>query len=219
MSSYRYRKSHCGDKTVVRSSYLHNGISYTGKMSSLYWIGALLLFLLIWTKLLNILSRCWLLDDMMFISFAWVIASCMFITKLQGSSPGVGVTKAPFLNFSVSKIFDPVKYMLDYLHHIHIWLVSPQLSCGNTCQIWTWYTIANMYFGDPENNGTEEIGLVTPTPGPVVLFSAANKWIPYTCVWSMFHPFIHSLGPLHSSAHWGRNGRFFSRRHFQMHFI
>ena len=38
MSSYQYRKSHCGDKTVVRSSYLHNGISYTGKMSSLYWI-------------------------------------------------------------------------------------------------------------------------------------------------------------------------------------
>ena len=29
MTSYQYRKSHCGDKTVVRSSYLHNGISYT----------------------------------------------------------------------------------------------------------------------------------------------------------------------------------------------
>ena len=41
MSSYQYRKSHCGDKTVVRSSYLHNRISYTGKISSLYWIGAL----------------------------------------------------------------------------------------------------------------------------------------------------------------------------------
>ena len=41
MSSYQYRKSHCGDKTVVRSSYLHNGISFTGKMTSLYWIGAL----------------------------------------------------------------------------------------------------------------------------------------------------------------------------------
>ena len=37
MSSYQYRKSHCGDKTVVRSSYLHNGISYTGKTTSLYW--------------------------------------------------------------------------------------------------------------------------------------------------------------------------------------
>ena len=42
MSSYQYRKSHCGDKTVVRSSYLHNGISYIGKMSSLYWIRTLL---------------------------------------------------------------------------------------------------------------------------------------------------------------------------------
>ena len=41
MSSYRYRKSHCGDKTVVRSSYLHNGISYTGKMTSFYWSRAL----------------------------------------------------------------------------------------------------------------------------------------------------------------------------------
>ena len=38
--SYQYRKSHCGDKTVVRSSYLHNRISYTGKMTSLYWIRA-----------------------------------------------------------------------------------------------------------------------------------------------------------------------------------
>ena len=34
MSFCQYRKSHCGDKTVVRSSYLHNGISYTGKMAS-----------------------------------------------------------------------------------------------------------------------------------------------------------------------------------------
>ena len=41
MSSYQYRKSHCGDKTILRPSYLHNGISYTGKMTSLYWIGAL----------------------------------------------------------------------------------------------------------------------------------------------------------------------------------
>ena len=38
MSSYQYRKSHCGDKTILRPSYLHNGISYTGKTTSLYWI-------------------------------------------------------------------------------------------------------------------------------------------------------------------------------------
>ena len=39
-ASYQYRKSHCGDKTILRPSYLHNGISYTGKTISLYWIGA-----------------------------------------------------------------------------------------------------------------------------------------------------------------------------------
>ena len=43
MPSYQYRKSHHGDKTILRPSYLHNGISYTGKMASLYWIRALLL--------------------------------------------------------------------------------------------------------------------------------------------------------------------------------
>ena len=32
------RKSHCGDKMVIRFSYLHSGISYTGKTSCLYWI-------------------------------------------------------------------------------------------------------------------------------------------------------------------------------------
>ena len=37
MSFCQYRKSHCGDKTIVRSSYLHNGISYICKMASLYW--------------------------------------------------------------------------------------------------------------------------------------------------------------------------------------
>ena len=40
MTSYQYRKSHCGDKMIVKSSYLHNGISFTGKMTSLYWISA-----------------------------------------------------------------------------------------------------------------------------------------------------------------------------------
>ena len=67
MSSYRYRKSHCGDKTVVRSSYLHNGISYTSKMSSLYWIGALFvwidlvvsrIFLKFWPKMLSSDEHC-----------------------------------------------------------------------------------------------------------------------------------------------------------------
>ena len=40
--SYQYRKSHYGDKTILRPSYLHNGISYAGKMTSLYWIRVLI---------------------------------------------------------------------------------------------------------------------------------------------------------------------------------
>ena len=40
MLSYQYRKSHCGDKTILRPFYLHNGISNTGKTTSLYWIRA-----------------------------------------------------------------------------------------------------------------------------------------------------------------------------------
>ena len=28
MTSYQYRKSNCGDKTLLRASYLHNGIFY-----------------------------------------------------------------------------------------------------------------------------------------------------------------------------------------------
>ena len=42
MTSYQYRKSHCGDKTILQPSYFHNGISYTGKTTSLYWIRALI---------------------------------------------------------------------------------------------------------------------------------------------------------------------------------
>ena len=53
MSSYQYRKSHCGDKTVVRSSYLHNGISYTGKTISLYWVGAQVEFDNYWKEYIN----------------------------------------------------------------------------------------------------------------------------------------------------------------------
>ena len=34
------RKSHCRDETILRPSYFHNGIFYTGKAVSLYWIGA-----------------------------------------------------------------------------------------------------------------------------------------------------------------------------------
>ena len=58
MSSYQYRKSHCGDKTVVRSSYLYNGISYTAKMISFYWIGPQIASSITKCSLIEILGEC-----------------------------------------------------------------------------------------------------------------------------------------------------------------
>ena len=57
MSSYQHRNSHCRDKTILRPSYLHNGISYTGKMTSLYWISPLALFLSPISRLLSARRR------------------------------------------------------------------------------------------------------------------------------------------------------------------
>ena len=61
-----------------------------------------------------------------------------------------GVTKVPFINFSVSKIFDPTKVSVRFFAS-HSYLTG--VSCGDTCQIWTQYLIVNMYFGDAENLG------------------------------------------------------------------
>ena len=40
MPSYKYGKSHCGDKMILQLFYLYNGISFTGNMTSLYLIRA-----------------------------------------------------------------------------------------------------------------------------------------------------------------------------------
>ena len=50
MWSYQYRKSHCGDKTIVRSSYLHNEMSYS--VSSRLYIGPAFVKL-IWQQIQN----------------------------------------------------------------------------------------------------------------------------------------------------------------------
>ena len=36
--TYQCRNTHCGDKMILWSSYLYNGISYTDKVTFLYWI-------------------------------------------------------------------------------------------------------------------------------------------------------------------------------------
>ena len=57
-----------------------------------------------------------------------------------------------FPNFSASP-----KYMLAIVYHVHIWQVLPQLSCGDTCQIWMWCKWSNRYFDRIENFAYGEI--------------------------------------------------------------
>ena len=40
-------------------------------------------------------------------------------------------------------------FAIDY--HVHIWQVSPQFSCGDTCQIWMWCKEPNRYCDRIEN--------------------------------------------------------------------
>ena len=49
----------------------------------------------------------------------------------------MGVVEAPFVNFSISDMFESTK--VDPLSNFHIW----QLSCGDACHIWTRCSIGN----------------------------------------------------------------------------
>ena len=84
------------------------------------------------------------------------------------SSSGVGVTRDPFVYFSISKMFDLAKVPVR-LSELHLYLTGVPANqlrqhLSNINMIFT----ASVCFHDPkneENNEMEEIGLVTPTPG------------------------------------------------------
>ena len=73
----------------------------------------------------------------------------VFFNQLQGW----GLLKLRSLIAPLAKFSILLKYLSDYLHQIHIWQVSPQLSCGDTCQIWTWYSIGNQCCDNGEKSG------------------------------------------------------------------
>ena len=45
------------------------------------------------------------------------------------------------------------RYMLDSWNHIYVWRMSSQLSCGDICQIWTWYLIGKLYVDNSDKLG------------------------------------------------------------------
>ena len=72
-------------------------------------------------------------------------------------SSGVGVTKPISSVPLFSKILVMWEETLAIEHHVYIWQVSPQLSCGDICQIWMWFEESNMYFCHNENFAYGEI--------------------------------------------------------------
>ena len=65
--------------------------------------------------------------------------------------PGVGVTKPISSVPLFSEILVMSEETLAIEYHVYIWQVSPQLSCGDICQIWMWFEESNMYFSHIEN--------------------------------------------------------------------
>ena len=61
--------------------------------------------------------------------------------------------------------------MLAIEYHVYIWQVSPQLSCGDTFQIWMWFRESYRYFSKIENFACGEISeqsFSNPHPWPFV---------------------------------------------------
>ena len=72
----------------------------------------------------------------------------------------------PSLGWGLLRQFPPFRYFpifsalpkhtLDIEYYVYLWQVSPQLSCGDTCQIWMWFK-SNSYFCKIENFAYGEI--------------------------------------------------------------
>ena len=62
---------------------------------------------------------------------------------------------SPFRYFPYFPLLSKQTLAIEY--HVYIWQVLPQLSCGDTCQIWMWFRESNRYFRNIENFAYGEI--------------------------------------------------------------
>ena len=61
-----------------------------------------------------------------------------------------------FPSFRFSRIIQH-RQNIDIDHHVNIWQISPQLSCGDTCQIWMLFKESKRYFCKIEMSGCVDI--------------------------------------------------------------
>ena len=118
---------------------------------------------------LKILSACRLFYSGLYVFMEWKLSSPLqityrlasyisfhqFVTNVKAGSPrhavttfspGVGVTKAISSVPSFTHFLALSKQILAIKYHAYIWQVSPQLSCGGTCQISMWFKWLKRYF-------------------------------------------------------------------------
>ena len=85
--------------------------------------------------------------------------------------PGVGVTKAPFINFSVMRHLDLFKkYRLDTFGLAAVTPVRYERAIIQD-------TVVSIIVKNWENNGTEKIGLITPTPDQISNLDPETMWL------------------------------------------
>ena len=165
--------------TLVRKHVLHH-ITELGRVISYFYYPTNRWITLSWNSQLWI-SQAWVYLRLehankywIFIWYSYVLIRLLdmtcFVTLLYVhvcQDLGWGLLKLRSLISPFREILISQNCRFNTHNHVHICQVSPQLSCGDTCQIWTWYRIGNCCFitlKNFENNGTAEIGLVTPTP-------------------------------------------------------
>ena len=83
--------------------------------------------------------------------------SCLYVSTMAADSQGWGLLSR-FLPFRYFPHFSTSpKRTLAIEYHAYIWRVSPQLSCGDTSQIWMWCKEFNRYFAGSKFMLTEQL--------------------------------------------------------------
>ena len=98
----------------------------------------------------------------------WLLSVCLVSSFFRWSlHQGWGLLSqfSPFRYFPNFSAL--LKHILPTWYHVYIWQVSPQLSCGDTCQIWMGFNKSNSNFCKIEKFAYVEINersFSNPTP-------------------------------------------------------
>ena len=102
--------------------------------------------------------------------------------SVAASKQGWGLLSqfSPFRYFPHFPLLSQQTLAIEY--HVYIWQVSPQPSCGDTCEIWMWFRESNRYFCKIENFAYGEISERSfsnphpwPPSSPVAAFNMAAR--------------------------------------------